>query len=40
MVFVPEIKRILAANIPENMESVMVAIGTRENDNTEPQLTQ
>jgi hypothetical protein len=36
----PEIKSILAANVLEDMKSVMVAIGTWENDDTEPQLTQ
>ena len=40
MVFMPEIKSILAANVLEDMESIMVAIGTGENDDTEPQLTQ
>jgi hypothetical protein len=35
---VPEIKSILVANFFEDMESVMVAIGTGENDNTEFQL--
>jgi len=37
MVFMPEIKSILGVDVFENMKSVMVAIGTGENNNTESQ---
>jgi hypothetical protein len=40
MIFVPEIKGVLATNFPEDMECVMVTIGTGENDNSESQLIQ
>ena len=40
VVFVPEIKSILATDVPEDMERVMVTIGAGENDNTEFQLIQ
>jgi len=33
----PEIKSILGVDVFENMKSVMVAIGTGENNNTESQ---
>jgi hypothetical protein len=38
VLFVPEIKSLLAENVFEDMECVMIAVGTGKNDNTKSQL--